>query len=128
MKTRELLRKIRESEEGLALDLLNKAIEQVFVDGQESEKRILAKINRFKLKKKYEREREHQDLAEDVLEEMVERMKEDLPCSKIKGLDQCKYKQSTLGHIDKFRECLFERIENKIKEQENLIEQGKLFD
>lgn len=98
------------------------------MDGQESEKRILAKINRFKLKKKYEREREHQDLAEDVLEEMVERMKEDLPCSKIKGLDQCKYKQSTLGHIDKFRECLFERIENKIKEQENLLEQGKLFE
>ena len=128
MKTRALLRKLRENEEDLALDLLNKAIEQVFIQGQESEKKILSRINRFKLKKRYEREKEHQDIAEDVLKEMVEQMKEDLPCSKLLGANSCKYKLSTLGHIDRFCEALFERIENRIREKENQLEQGKLFE
>lgn len=128
MRTKELLRKLRENEEGLALKLLNKAMEQVFIQGQESEKKILSRINRFKLKKRYEREKEHQDIAEDVLKEMVEQMKEDLPCSKLLGVNSCKYKLSTLGHIDRFCDALFERIENRIRENENQLEQGKLFD
>jgi hypothetical protein len=126
MDIKQLLQNLKTLDDDRAHIILAKVLEDVFIRGQESGRKVSTRVRCFNAKKSHERERRLDDIRDEILRNLLDELKFSIPCTKISG-NACKYKLSTLGHIDRFGENLFDRIESKLKEVENAPEQQKLF-
>lgn len=95
----------------------------IFENGQRSGKALERKIRMYNSKRRVDEGKRIRDIQEDVLYEMVRHIKESIPCPA-----KCRTKLSVLGYLDRLRDTLFERMDNKVKMIQEGYEQSKLFE